>query len=56
MEKQNDYFLNLLSNPTFGADDFSQVGLSIDNTSLQDKNVYLNSNYIKDLDIFKTNG
>lgn len=56
MEKNNDYFLNLLNNPTFSADDFSQVGLSIDNTSLQDRNTYLNSNYIKELDIFQTNG
>lgn len=56
MEKQNDYFLNLLNNPTFNANDFTQVGLSIDNTSIQDKNTYLKSNYIKNLDIFKTNG
>ena len=56
MEKQNDYFLNLLNNPTFSADDFTQVGLSVDNTSIQDRNVYLNSNYIKELDVFKTNG
>ena len=56
MEKQNDYFLNLLSNPTFSASDFTQVGLSIDNTSIQDKDVYLNSDYIRNLDIFQTNG
>ena len=56
MEKQNDYFLNLLNNPTFNADDFNQVGLSVDNTSIQDKNTYLNSNYIRELDVFKTNG
>lgn len=56
MEKQNDYFLNLLSNPTFSATDFTQVGLSVNNTSIQDKSVYLNSDYIKNLDIFKTNG
>lgn len=56
MEKQNDYFLSLLNNPTFSADDFNQVGLSVDNTSIQDKDIYRNSNYIQSLDVFKTNG
>ena len=56
MEKQNDYFLSLLNNPTFSADDFNQVGLSVDNTSMQDKDIYRNSNYIQSLDVFKTNG
>ena len=53
MEKQNDYFLNLLGNPTFSPLDFNSVGLSVDNTSIQDKSVYLNSNKIKDEPIFK---
>jgi len=55
-EKQNDYFLTLLNNPTFSASDFAQVGLSVDNTSIQDKEVYLNSNLLRNLDIFKTDG
>ena len=56
MEKQNDYFLNLLSNPTFSPSDFNQVGLSIDNTSLQDKSVYQNLDFIKQNPLFQTDG
>lgn len=52
-EKQHDYFLNLLNNPTFSPIDFNAVGLSVDNTSLLSRNDYLNSSYIKEQDIFK---
>lgn len=55
-EKQNDYFLNLLNNPTFSPLDFSQVGLSIDNTSIQNKDVYQNLDVIKQNPLFQTNG
>lgn len=56
MEKQNDYFLNLLTNPTFSPSDFNQVGLSTDNTSIQDKSVYQNLDVIKQNPIFQTDG
>ena len=52
-EKQNDYFLNLLNNPTFSPQDFNQVGLSVDNTSIQNKDVYQNLDAIKQNPLFK---
>ena len=55
-EKQNDYFLNLLNNPTFSPLDFSQVGLSVDNTSIQGKDVYQNLDVIKQNPLFQTDG
>ena len=55
-EKQNDYFLNLLNNPTFSPLDFSQVGLSVDNTSIQNKDVYQNLDVIKQNPLFQTDG
>ena len=56
VEKQNDYFLNLLNNPTFSPTDFNQVGLSVDNTSIQNKDVYQNLDVIKQNPIFQTDG
>ena len=55
-EKQNDYFLNLLNNPTFSPQDFNQVGLSVDNTSIQNKDVYQNLDAIKQNPLFQTDG
>ena len=55
-EKQNDYFLNLLNNPTFSPQDFSYVGLSVDNTSIQNKDVYQNLDAIKQNPLFQTDG
>ena len=52
----NDYLLNMIDNPTFSPSDFAQVGLTIDNTSLLDKNTYINSPIIQQQPIFQTNG
>jgi hypothetical protein len=44
--KQNDYFLNVVSNPDFNNADFSVVGLDSSNTSLESKDVYKNLEYV----------
>lgn len=46
--KANDWVVALVDNPTFGLENFKDVGLSADNTVLQDKNTYRNSQYIQD--------
>lgn len=46
--KANDWVVALVDNPTFGLQNFKDVGLSADNTVLQDKNTYRNSQYIQD--------
>ena len=46
--KANDWIVALVDNPTFGLENFKDVGLSADNTVLQDKNTYRNSQYIQD--------
>ena len=46
MSKQNDLILTLLANPQFDTEDFQKVGLSANNTSIEDENVYLNSDKI----------
>lgn len=56
MKKEHDYFLELLSNPTFSAKDFQLVGLSSENTSIQDKSKYKNSEFIQDNSLFQTDG
>jgi hypothetical protein len=45
--KENDYFLNLLANPTFNPRDFRDVGLTMENTSLEDKETYKNIEQIR---------
>lgn len=54
--KQNDYFLNVVSNPEFNNADFSVVGLDSSNTSLESKDVYKNLEYVQNLEMFKTDG
>lgn len=46
-QKQNDMLLNIMSNPSFDITDFQKVGLDVDNTSLQTKDVYQNSPQIQ---------
>lgn len=53
MPKQNDLILTLLANPQFDTKDFQEVGLSADNTSLEDENFYLNSKTITENPLFQ---
>lgn len=46
--KANDWMVALVDNPTFGLQDFKDVGLSADNTVLKDRNTYKSSPYIQD--------
>lgn len=46
--KEYDLFLNVLSNPQSSIDGLITSGLSIDNTSLQDKSVYENNDEIRE--------
>jgi hypothetical protein len=54
--KEHDYFLELMSNPTFSPKDFQMVGLDSSNTQLLDKDKYKNSQTVQNFDMFKTNG
>lgn len=56
MTKENDIVLNQLQNPTFNAYDFKQVGLDISNTSIADKNVYKELDFVKSNPLLQTNG
>lgn len=51
--KQNDLMLNILANPQMGIGDFQKVGLSADNTSLEDEKTYLNSKVITENPLFQ---
>lgn len=53
MSKQNDLILTLLANPQFDTKDFQEVGLSANNTSLEDENTYLNSKTITENPLFQ---
>ena len=46
-QKENDMLLNVLENPSFSIQDFQDVGLSANNTSLQTKDTYANSPQIQ---------
>lgn len=46
-QKENDMLLNVLENPSFNIQDFQEVGLSTNNTSLQTKDTYANSPQIQ---------
>ena len=49
MEKrQNDIFMSMLANPQASFDTIVTVGLTADNTSLQDKSVYANNKYVQE--------
>jgi hypothetical protein len=54
--KENDYFLNMLSNPDFNESDFREVGLTTENTSLEDISTYKNLDFIKEDPRFQTDG
>ena len=53
MPKQNDLILTLLANPQFTTEDFQEVGLSANNTSLEDENTYINSKTITENPLFQ---
>ena len=54
--KENDWVLNILSNPQMDVDTFEEVGLNATNTSLEDKETYLKIDKIKNHEMFQTNG
>lgn len=54
MNKENDWFLAISENPTFDLSEFSQVGLTSDNTQLREKSYYENNKYIQSL--YQTDG
>lgn len=56
MAKENDLFLNQLVNPEFSAFDFKVAGLDTTNTSIQDKSVYKNLDFVKNNTALQTNG
>lgn len=56
MNKENDYFLELMSNPTFSPKDFQLAGLDSENTGIQDASIYKKSKLIQDNPLFQTNG
>ena len=56
MAKENDLLLNQLHNPAFNAYDFKQVGLDISNTSLEDKEIYRNLDFVKNNPLLQTDG
>ena len=54
--KENDYFLNILTNPEFTSRDFKQIGLTTENTDMQDIDTYKNLQFIQDNPMFQTDG
>ena len=46
--RQNDMFMSMLANPQASFDTVVTVGLTAANTSLQDKNTYINNKYVQD--------
>ena len=56
MAKQNDYFLNQMFNPTFTPGDFQEVGLTSNNTSIEDINTYKKLDAVQNNELFQTNG
>lgn len=54
--KENDWFLNVMSNPTFSITNFRDVGLDATNTSLADENTYKNIPQIQENEMFLTDG
>lgn len=46
-QKENDMLLNVLENPSFNIQDFQEVGLNTNNTSLQTQDTYANSPQIQ---------
>ena len=54
--RENDYFLNMLSNPEFTENDFRVIGLDTNNTSIEDKDVYKSLDFIQSNPLFQTEG
>lgn len=54
--KEHDYFLELMSNPTFSPKDFQLVGLDSSNTELLSKDTYMKSPSIQNYEMFQTDG
>lgn len=53
---QNDYFLNLITNPTFNETDFRALGFTTENTSISNASVYKDLDIVKNNELFQTNG
>lgn len=54
--KENDWFLNVASNPNFSITNFRDVGLDATNTSLADENTYKSIPQIQEHPEFQTDG
>ena len=54
--KENDYFLNALTNPELNPLDFKSIGLNTDNTSLESKETYKNLDFIQTNPMLQTDG
>ena len=52
-QKENDMLLNVMENPSFSIQDFQDIGLNVQNTSLQSKDVYQNSPQIQKNTLFQ---
>lgn len=46
-QKENDFFMNIIYNPTFSLYNFLTIGLNSKNTDIKELNVYLKSNNAK---------
>lgn len=46
--RENDMFMSMLANPNASFNNIVVVGLTADNTSLQDKNTYINNKYVQE--------
>lgn len=53
MSKQNDLMFTLLENPQLTTEDFLKVGLSVNNTSLEDESAYKNLKEITENPLFQ---
>lgn len=53
---QNDYFLNLITNPTFNETDFKALGFTTDNTSISNSSAYKDLDIVKNNELFLTDG
>ena len=54
--RENDYFLNKLTNPDFSEQDFRGIGLTTENTSIEDRETYKSLDYIQTNPLFQTDG
>ena len=46
--KENDLFLNILSNPTFSIQDFQEIGLNSSNTGIESEDYYKNNSHVQE--------